>query len=192
MPIGVGAAMLIGAGVQAVGSVISAKKQGDAAKKAAAVQSRSNDQAFGAITRGYEESRDAMAPYARVGGAANDLMGQLMSPTSRYDPGQPINGPMGLGGGGGPMGPPGPPGGPMPGPPQGPPPGAMGGRMQDMFRRGQGAEMPPDGAPMPGRMGPPPPQPMGRAPMGPPPPQGAPPQYYQPYQRRSMGDMYQS
>ncbi len=161
--------MLIGTGVQVAGSIISGKKQANAANKASGAQSRANNKAFEAITRGYEDARGAMAPYARVGGEANDLMGRLMTP------GVPYNAPR-----------PGP--SPWDQPPGGPAPGVMGagrqamgepppGQMRTMFQRG--APPPPQMLPQQGP--PPPPEMMGGG------------GHYQPYQRTQapMRSMYQ-
>ncbi|MCR4374150.1 MAG: hypothetical protein NUW22_04815 [Acidobacteria bacterium] len=70
----------IGLGLSAITSLFGAKKSSDASKKAAAAQSAAADRAAIEISKRYDESRALMDPYVKNGGAANDLMGRMMSP----------------------------------------------------------------------------------------------------------------
>lgn len=180
--------------ISAVGSLIGGKKASDASKKAAKIQSDASEKAQAAIMRGYEESRALMAPYARVGGASNDLMGRLMGvpggsqfelPQAQQVPQEEQQqGPLGRW---------------MQrarenkaAAAQQPPQGTM----RDMFqRRGiNEGPLPPEMMPAPGNGRLPQPQPLSQrfGPPGPPPqqqgwdPQMPPPEMYQPY-RRTMG-----
>lgn len=83
MAIGTGTALLIGAGVSAATSAYGAKKASDASGRAAAAQTQAIDRGADTIRQEWERSRTMYDPYMQVGGNANMLMGQLMSPGGR-------------------------------------------------------------------------------------------------------------
>jgi len=71
MAIGTATALLIGAGISAATGVYKAKKAGDTADQAAAIQTESADRALGM-------QQNLYAPYTNVGGQAMTTLGSLM------------------------------------------------------------------------------------------------------------------
>jgi hypothetical protein len=60
-------------------SMVKGAMDSHAAKKAAKTQTAAGQQALGVQNRVYQDQMAGMAPYAQTGGAANSLMGRLMT-----------------------------------------------------------------------------------------------------------------
>lgn len=136
MPIGVGAAMLIGSAVGAGTQIVGAKMQSNAAKNASRAQTQAADRASAETRAMQQQAQQALAPYQQMGQQGMQNMSAALNRP------RPVFTPPGMGGGamqrpfvppagnrapmGPPMGMPPPQGGrppmPMGGRPSGPPP----------------------------------------------------------------------
>lgn len=91
MPIGLGAALLIGSAVSAGTQIVGAKMQSGAAKDAAKAQQAAADRAIEEQKAARAQAQAAYAPYQQMGQQGINSMGQMLGARPQaFNPNQPL------------------------------------------------------------------------------------------------------